>query len=296
MTDTPRLASFRQLDEYLKKAGYPRDEQMIRNNIYIAPLEWFTVEPGFNLRTLNEAHVEQFANAYSQGLYVPPVVAELSLIDGQPRLVIREGHHRLEAARRAEQRGAGLPGLMVSEFKGNKADAVVLMISSSQALPLTILQRAEGYKRLAGQGWKSSQIAEKLGRSVQHVDQLLLLANAEEVIKDLVRDDRIAASTVIEVLNSTRGTANDPYTILIGMLENAAARGKGRATPADARGATRTFRPGKKVIRPIFDALASLEAELEAAAEAEGAISIPLKIEKEIALELLKQIQKFKSN
>lgn len=127
MTDTPRLTSFRQLDEYLKKAGYPRDEQMVRNNIYIAPLEWFCVEPGFNLRSLNEARVEQFANAYEQGLYVPPVVAELSLIDGKPRLVIREGHHRLEAARRAEQRGGTLPGLMVSEFKGNKADAVVLM-------------------------------------------------------------------------------------------------------------------------------------------------------------------------
>jgi len=293
MTDTPRLASFRQLDEYLKKSGYPRDEQMIRNNIYIAPLEWFTVEAGFNLRELNDAHVEQFANAYEQGLYVPPVVAELSLINDQPRLVIREGHHRLQAAKRVVQRGAALPGLMVSEFKGNKADAVVLMISSSQSLPLTMLQRAEGYKRLAGQGWKTSQIAEKLSRSVQHVDQLLLLANAEEPIKDLVRTDRISATTVIEVLSNNRGTANDPYPILMRMLDNAAARGKARATAADASGSVRVFKPGKKVVRPILDALVGLESALEAAAAANDSISIPLNIEKSVAMELLKQIQKF---
>lgn len=32
MTTTPRLTSFRQLDEFLNKSGCPRDEQMIRNN------------------------------------------------------------------------------------------------------------------------------------------------------------------------------------------------------------------------------------------------------------------------
>ena len=76
MTDLPRIASFRQLDEHLKKTGVPRDEQMIRNNIYIAPLDWFAIEEGFNLRPIDPDHAEGFAKSYEQGLYV------LSLSEG----------------------------------------------------------------------------------------------------------------------------------------------------------------------------------------------------------------------
>lgn len=293
MTDTPRLTSFRQLDEYLKKSGCPRDEQMIRNNIYIAPLEWFAVEPGFNLRELDEEHVEQFAAAYEQGLYVPPVVAELVIIDGNPRLMIREGHHRLEAAHRAVSRGTALPGLVVSEFKGNKADAVVLMINSSQSLPLTPLQRSEGYKRLAGQQWKPAQIAQKVGRSVQHVEQLLMLANADEAIKELIRQDRIKSTTVIEVLTAVRGTGTDPLPQIMQMIDRAQARGKQRATSADAKIAGATFRPGNKVSRCIFDALASLETTIAAQVGKVDVIQIPLNLPAEMAKELLKHIQKF---
>lgn len=144
MTDLPRIASFRQLDEHLKKTGVPRDEQMIRNNIYIAPLDWFAIEEGFNLRPIDPDHAEGFAKSYEQGLYVPPVVAELKIIDGNPRLVIREGHHRLTGARIADGRGANLPGLMVNEFKGNQSDAVVMMIKTSEGKELLPLERGEG--------------------------------------------------------------------------------------------------------------------------------------------------------
>ncbi len=293
MTDTPRLASFRQLDEYLKKSGCPRDEQMIRNNIYIAPLEWFAVEPGFNLRELDDEHVEQFAQSYEQGLYVPPVVAELAIIDGNPRLMIREGHHRLEGAQLAVTRGAALPGLVVSEFKGNKADAVVLMMNSSQSLPLTPLQRSEGYKRLAGQQWKPSQIAKKVGRSVQHVEQLLMLANADEAIKELIRLNRITSTTVIDVLAAVRGTGTAPLPKIMQMIDRAQARGKQRATSADAKVTGAKFRPGSKVSRGVFDALASMEDAIAVQVGKGDVIEIPLNLPAAMAKELLKHIQKF---
>lgn len=63
-----RVSSFRALDEFLKKRDVPKDEQLSRNNIYIAPLDWFYIEPGFNLRPIDPEHAGRFANSMPRGV------------------------------------------------------------------------------------------------------------------------------------------------------------------------------------------------------------------------------------
>jgi len=296
MTDLPRIASFRQLDEHLKKTGVPRDEQMIRNNIYIAPLDWFAIEEGFNLRPIDPDHAEGFAKSYEQGLYVPPVVAELKIIDGNPRLVIREGHHRLTGARIADGRGANLPGLMVNEFKGNQSDAVVMMIKTSEGKELLPLERGEGYKRLAGQNWSPAQIADRMNRSVTHVERLLLLANAEENVKQLVREGAIKASPVIDVLVELRGTGQDPYPKLLGMIEGAKASGRTRATGSDANKALGKFKVTPKEAMSAFSALSGLTGSLRDQLKSGGDAQHELRLDSKAAESLLKILEKYEAS
>lgn len=291
-----RVSSFRQLDECLKKIGAERDDQMIRNNVYIAPLEWFYIEPGFNLRGIDEAHADGFAVSYKRGHYVPPVVAELKIIDGVPRLVLREGHHRIIGAHKAQADGANLPGLQVNEFKGNSSDAVLMMIKTSEGKPLRPLERAEGYKRLAGQNWSTSQIAEDLNRSITHVERLLLLANAEENVKQLVRDDLVKATTVMDVLVELRGTGQDPYPKLLQMIESAKAQGRKHATGKDASKALGKFKVTPKEATAAFGALSGLTGSLrEQVAAGREEVELNLRLDAKKAELMLKLLEKYES-
>lgn len=291
-----RVSSFRQLDECLKKIGAERDEQMIRNNVYIAPLDWFYIEPGFNLREVDDAHADSFAKAYELGQYVPPVVAELKLVDGIPRLVLRDGHHRLIGAHKAKVRGTNLPGLQAVEFKGNSTDAVVMMIKTSEGKPLLPLQRAEGYKRLAGQNWNNNQIAEQLGCSAQNVDRLLLLANAEENIKQLVREEKVSATVTIDVLMELRGTDQDPYERLVAMVEQAHAAGRSRATGKEAAQALGKFKVTPKEAKAAFGALSSLAGPLRERMQAGGEeVQLDLRLDSKSAQVLLKLLEKYEA-
>lgn len=290
-----RVSSFRQLDECLKKIGVERDEQMIRNNIYIAPLDWFYIEPGFNLREIDDAHAESFAKAYELGQYVPPVVAELKLVDGIPRLVLRDGHHRLVGGYKAKMRGINLPGLQAVEFRGNLNDAVVMMIKTSEGKPLLPLQRAEGYKRLSGQNWSNHQIAEQLGCSTQNVDRLLL-ANAEESVKQLVREEKVSATVTIDVLMELRGTDQDPYQRLVAMVEQAHAAGRSRATGKEAAQALGKFKVTPKEAKATFGALSHLAGPLRERMQAgDEEVQLDLRLDSKSAELLLKLLEKYES-
>lgn len=288
------VTSFRQLDELLKKEGYPRDEQMVRNNIYIAPLRWFYVEPGYNLRTVDLDHAEQFARSYERGAYVPPIVAELRNIDGEPRLVLRDGHHRVKGAEIAEARGARLPGLMVVEFKGNAADAVSMMIKTSEGKPLTPIQKAEGFKRLAGQLWSEKQIADQHNMSVELVERYLLLANADENLKQLVRDDKVTATVAIDVIKACRANGTDALQTLLSMREDAAKNGRARPTAKEASKALGKFKITPTQAVKTFATLQCIETPLREQLQAGGRVSIPLELEADDAKYLLELLQKYR--
>lgn len=192
--------------------------------------------------------------------------------------------------------GVKLPGLMVSEFKGNSADAVAMMIKTSEGKPLLPLQRAEGYKRLAGQNWSNSQIAELLGCSAQNVDRLLLLANAEENIKQLVREEKVSATVTIDVLMELRGTDQDPYERLVAMVEQAHAAGRSRATGKEAAQALGKFKVTPKEAKAAFGALSSLAGPLRERMQAGGEeVQLDLRLDSKSAQVLLKLLEKYEA-
>lgn len=231
--------SLRGFDDYLRKdlskeqleSAKKNGDLVTRNNVYILPLKYFHIETGYNIRPLNNDHVEDLVVAIAQGQPLPPVRVEMISVDGEPKARIKDGQHRVAAALCAVERGlCALPGLTAMDFDGNEADAILHMLKSSEGLPLQPLERAEGYKRLMGQGWKPAVIAERANKSSVHVDRLLILANAEENVKQLVREDLVAADVVIDTIIATRGTDRDAYEELKKGLEVAKSLNKPRVT------------------------------------------------------------------
>ena len=109
-------------------------------------------------------------------------------------------HCRTRAYRLANERGATITDVTCIPFTGNDAARNLKMIASSQGKELTPLERAKGYARATAFGQDPQEIAAAVGKTRQHVEQLLILANANSDVHALVRSGAVSASVAIEAV------------------------------------------------------------------------------------------------
>lgn len=98
-----------------------------------------------------------------------------------------DGHHRYHGALAALAMGHEIVRLECKDFTGSEADKIAFMVTSSQGLALTSLERGAAYHRLQNQGWSPSEIAVKVKRSESDILQHLQLHECTPYIKSLVR-------------------------------------------------------------------------------------------------------------
>lgn len=214
------------------------------------------VEPGFNLRQQDdelEASIEALALHIIDGGKYPP-------LEVRPRddggMWIVDGHRRHAAIGRALARNAPLRSpkdgeawIHVVLFEGNEEDRIARIITSAANKPLTPAEIAEGYKRLKAFGWTPAQIAKKVGRSAQHVQDLLALGNAPSPVREMVKAGQVSATLAAKAARKH----GDKATAVLGeQLQQAQAQGKKRITAAT------TDKP-----KPSASELAELRAENE---------------------------------
>lgn len=192
------------------------------------------VEPGFNLRQQDDAleeSIEALAQHIINGGKYPPLEVRPRDAGG---MWIVDGHRRHAAIGRALSRGAPLRSPKDGEawihivlFEGNEEDRIARIITSAANKPLTPAEIAEGYKRLKAFGWTPAQIAKKVGKSAQHVLQLLALGNAPSPVRQMVKAGQVSATHAARV---ARKHGEKSSAVLGEQLEVAKARGKKRIT------------------------------------------------------------------
>jgi len=182
------------------------------------------VEEGFNARPLNADHVAEMSLALRNGATFPPL--EVRVDDS--RILIVDGHHRHAAALDAIDKGFDIKSLDVRHFRGNDADRVAHMISSAGGLPLTPLQLGVQYRKLIGFGWTATQIANRGGKTVQHVKDMVQLAEADSNVHQAVNAGLISGTAALEVIKQHGSKAG---AVIQEGLEAAKAGGKERVTP-----------------------------------------------------------------
>jgi len=185
-------------------------------------------EPGFNVRTLDDAFwagIKQFAQYIADGGTYPA-------LEVRPRpgggVFVVEGHRRrlaLLMARDVLQ--APIEWVSVVAFTGNDVDRKVRIATSATQEPLKPLEMALLYKQLAAFDLSPDQIASKVGKTRQHVDQLLILANANADVHRLVASGQVSAAVAVNV---TRRHNEDAGKVLNEELAKAKASGKGKVT------------------------------------------------------------------
>jgi len=211
-------------------------------------------EPGFNLRDEGqelEASIDALAAYIADGGIFPPLEVRPRAEGG---VFVVDGHRRRRALLKVADRIADPSGdvwVSVVAFTGNDADRVARIITSAEGRALSPLEIARGYKRLAGLGWTPQQIADKVGKTRQHVDQLLILANANTDVQQMVATGAVSATTAI---GTVRKAGEGAGQVLAEAVTKAREAGKKKATAGTIKG-----KPiPKKIVDGVFGALESL--------------------------------------
>jgi len=182
------------------------------------------IEEGFNARPLNPDHVAEMSLAMRNGATFPPL--EVRVDDGH--ILIVDGHHRHAAALKAIAEGFEIKALDCRHFRGNDADRVAHMLNSASGLALTPLQLGVQYRKLIGFGWTEAQIAGRRGKTVQHVKDMVQLAEANSDVHQMVNAKQISGTAALKMVKQYGSKAG---AVIQEGLEQAKAEGKEKVTP-----------------------------------------------------------------
>jgi hypothetical protein len=214
-------------------------------------------EEGFNLRDYNDpkviAHIEGFAVSYLEGRYVPPLLVRVR-DDGS--VVPVEGHCRRRGALLAIERGAVLPYVDCEEFKGNDVQRNSVMLRSAEGLKLDPLKVALGYLRLSRMGMSNADIAKDQDKTSARIEQMLLLANANHDVHELVQSGKVAAEAAIEALRAHGEKAGE---FLQRKFEEVTQRGERKVT----RGSLKEWVPAPKIVSSLMGTVETVVAKLD---------------------------------
>ncbi|MEN5258663.1 ParB/RepB/Spo0J family partition protein [Pseudomonas protegens] len=234
-----------------------KDGDLKRADAMKARLEDLHEEPGFNLRAEGE-ELEESINALAEFIFAG---GQIPALEVRPRaeggMWVVDGHRRRRAYLKLDQAGR-LPRvpskddperletwISIVPFEGNDAERVARVITSQEGKKLSPLELADGYKRLTAFGWTPDQIAKKVGKTRQHVEQVMTLGNANTDVQQLVASGQVSATTAVQVV---RQHGEEAGKVLGGELQKAKATGKSKVTAGSMRGPT-TSRQRLEAIR-----------------------------------------------
>lgn len=216
------------------------------------------VKEGFNLRDLDDEYetgIEALASYILAGGTFPALEV-IALPDGSGVEVV-DGHRRYDAIGRAIQRGAPIEWVAVVGFQGNEIERRARIYTSNEGVKLRPLEAARGFKRFRGMGLDTEEIAALVHRSRPHIENYLVLADAEPDVQTLVRSGAVSAEVAIDAVRLYGAQAGQ---FLIGKVVQAKAAGKSKVTASTIHGRALP----RKVVSPLISGVDTFMQGLDA--------------------------------
>lgn len=150
-----------------------------------------------NIRPRNDEHTDSWKNTFLKNDYIPPILVEMR--NGEPHVI--EGFHRHTAQFELDAEGKGNGLIECKEWKGSVGDKLITMRNSTTGLPLTFLEDAEVILRiLKEEDLTAEKLASRIGVSRTAVNNKVLVAEAQDEIKELIREEKISATMAIDFI------------------------------------------------------------------------------------------------
>lgn len=205
------------------------------------PLDKLAVLPGFNTRVKDAEYQERVVgiaeSIVANGFFNDKPFAVVMLPDDET-VYIYDGEHRFDAAKQALLDGAEFPdGLPVAWAKDGATvrDLTIHLAHGNAGERLNMVELAAVVRRMQGLGMDKAEIAEALGRTTRHVDNLFVLAEANQTVKKAVAAGQIAGAEAVKLVR--KHGSKDAATEITARIKKAAEQGKAKATPKTQRAA-----------------------------------------------------------
>lgn len=179
-----------------------KDVMQGRSDLYRVAPQDLHVEPGFNARDFGKPdvieHVRSLALKIKAQGFDSSKPIKVKWVDDL--LVIRDGECRHRAAMQLIQEGFDIPSLPIVITKGNNVDDVVEMVNSNDGRKLDAFEEADAFRRLQSFGILIEEIAGRIGKSTQYVNDRLLQGEADSDVRELVRDGTLPLTAAKEIV------------------------------------------------------------------------------------------------
>lgn len=198
------------------------------------PLDKLAVLPGFNTRVKDAEYNERvagIADSIARNGFFDDKPFAVTMIPNDDTVYIYDGEHRFDAAKQALLDGAefsdGLPVAWAKDGATVK-DLTIHLAHGNNGERLNMVELAAVVRRMQGLGMEKAEIAEALGRTGRHIDNLFVLAGANQTVKKAVASGQIAGAEAVKLLRKDPKTAAAKITEAV---KKAAEKGKAKATP-----------------------------------------------------------------
>lgn len=199
-----------------------------------APLDKLAVLPGFNTRVKDDEYRERVAaiaeSIAAHGFFDDKPFA-VTMLPGDDTIYVYDGEHRFDAAKQAMLDGAEFPdGLPIAWAKGGATvkDLTIHLAHGNNGERLNMVELASVVRRMQGLDMSKDEIAAALGRTARHVDNLFILAKANQSVKKAVASGKIAGAEAVKLLRKDAATAAAKIAEAVKKAEE---KGKAKATP-----------------------------------------------------------------
>ena len=230
---------------------------------------------GGNLR-IDYGDIEELAESiYAVGLQQPLIAYRHPEI--REHWILVDGHRRHRAIMRiGEKYGVWMQIPIVTRNVQTLSDEeiVVTMMVTSEGKRLTALEMAEGVGRLLNYGLSTDDIVKKLGRGIDWVKSMEVIAKAPKRLKNLILEKSVSYTEVYELMRDVKDY-NKAYEVLEQALNHAQQEA---ATKAEKTGKVAKARVTRKHIAAATNAVDSLR-ELRFVLRKRGLVGDDWKVE-----------------
>jgi ParB-like chromosome segregation protein Spo0J len=195
------------------------------------------VVPGFNARDFTTPENIERVRLMSLSIAEVGVKTPVKVRFEDNKVLLVNGETRLRGTMLAIEHGADIDTIKcVPEDRGTSAaDRDAELIFGNDGQKLNMLEQAIPIKRMLGHGWDVEKIAVRCMCSVQHVNQVLDLAEAPSEVHTMIRNGTVAATTALRTLQDVG--ASKVVAVLQKAAEVAKTNGKVKVTDKSVRSA-----------------------------------------------------------
>lgn len=202
-----------------------------------------------------QAHIREMANAIKENgneLFPPITIYQ----EGES-LFVQSGWCRRRAHVLAMEEGAPIKGIIcLSTLKKKPADATLNILNSNDGLELTPIAKARAVKRLVSFLWTPTEIAQKTGKSISTINNLIALDDAPDAILDMVKAGDVSV-TLAQKMVREKGTEG-AVEALKSAVETSKKAGKRKATQRDIQNVKNKSVSWKKYGPKLFELLKAI--------------------------------------